>query len=197
MPSINMIAPRRAEKLRLERDMRRLVFVIIAELIVAVGLGGWVCTRVITTKCQIRQMNEQLARLEPTVKEIASYDKAVKALTPKMDLLNNAKGRTMRWYNTLDGLTQSMAPSTYLTRISTTALQADNTPPTVSLTGVSSAQTRVGETMIRLQKIPDFESVDLHFTQQLMLKQSTGVQFEIGAAMKAEDASKGAKTNES
>ena len=53
MPSVNMIAPRRAEKMRLERDMRRLVLVILAEFVAAAGLGGWVCTKLLTTSSRI------------------------------------------------------------------------------------------------------------------------------------------------
>ena len=57
MPSINMIAPRRAEMKRLERDMRRLCIVIVAELALAVVLGGWSGTKLLATRSQIGDMN--------------------------------------------------------------------------------------------------------------------------------------------
>ncbi|MCE5313631.1 MAG: PilN domain-containing protein [Armatimonadota bacterium] len=196
MPSINMIAPRRAEKQRLERDMRRLVLVIMAELILAVVLGGWVCTKAFNMRAEIRGLDEQIAKLQPVVKEIEQYESATTKLKPKLDLLGNAKDSTMRWYNSLDRLTQSLASSTYLTKISTSAAQDNKDESTViNLSGVSSAQARVGETMLRLQTIPDFDKVDLHYTQKTSGKESTGIEFEIGAAMKGSDSSKEVKSD--
>jgi Tfp pilus assembly protein PilN len=186
-----MIAPRRAEKWRLERDMRRLVLVIMIELICAVGLGGWVCTKAYTMHASIKRLDVQIAKLQPVVKEIQQYEGATKKLKPKLDLLSDAKDRTMRWYNSLDKLTQSLASSTYLTRITTSNPQGDNTSTTINLAGVSNAQARVGETMLRLQTISDFDKVDLHFTQKLNGQMYSGIEFEIGAVMKGDDPPKG------
>ncbi|MEN6356775.1 MAG: PilN domain-containing protein [Armatimonadota bacterium] len=196
MPSINMIAPRRAEKQRLERDMRRLVLVILAELIIAVGLGGWACTKAYTMRMSINRLDAQIAKLQPVVKEIEQYESATKELTPRMDLLANAKEGTMRWYNSLDKLTQSLASSTYLTRISTaTDSSSKDTQSTVSLAGISGSQERVGETILRLQTIPDFEKVDLHFTRKMTSNSQNGFEFEIGAIMKDGKSSKGVSSD--
>lgn len=195
MPSINMIAPRRAEMKRLERDMRRLCIVIVAELALAVVLGGWSGTKLLATRSEIGDMNRQLAKLQPVVKQIERYDAATKTLTPKLDLLNQAKGRTMAWYDTLDRLTMSMPESTYLTRISTgaTPVSGANKPKSIlSLTGVSASQTKIGEAMMHLHSVPDIASVDLHFTEETTVKNASGFSFEIGAAMKGVDAPEGA-----
>ena len=196
MPSINMIAPRRAEKRRLERDMRRLVLVILVELVCAVAGGGWVCTRLLTTHSRIADLDVQLARLQPIVKQIEDNERATKALAPKLDLLNKAKDRTMRWYNTLDRLTQSLPQSTYLTRLAAKKTEkTENAGATVNLSGVSISQAKIGETMLRLSAIPDFQKVDLHYTQSSCVSGCPAIEFEIGATMKSEEAPKGAKTN--
>lgn len=196
MPSINMIAPRRAEKQRLERDMRRLVLVILAELIIAVGLGGWACTKAYTMRVSINRLDTQIAKLQPVVKEIEQYEDATKQLTPKMDLLAEAKDSTMRWYNSLDRLTQSLASSTYLTRLSTSMdASSKSAQSTISLTGVSGSQERVGETILRLQSIPDLENVDLHYTRKLNSNNQNGFEFEIGAMMKGGKTAKGVSGN--
>ena len=187
-----MIAPRRAEKQRLERDMRRLVLVIMAELILAVGLGGWACTKAYSIKMSINRLDAQIAKLQPVVKEIEQYESATAQLAPKLKLLGEAKDRTMRWYNSLDRLTQSLAASTYLTRISTSG--ETDTGIKISLDGISPTQERVGETMLRLQTIPDFENVDLAFTRKTGV-QEEGLEFEIGANLKGGEASKGVKAN--
>lgn len=193
MPSINMIAPRRAEKLRLEREMRRLVVVIMAELILAVGLGGWVCTKLLTTRSQVASLDAQLNSLRPVVKQIEGYESATKKLVPKLQLLNDAKDRTMTWYNVFDRLTQSLPQSTYLTRISTDKAQKPENGAKVKLTGVSISQAKIGETMIRLHAIPDFTAVDLNYTQQTSVDKASAVEFVIDAAMKSTAPPKGVK----
>jgi len=197
MPSINMIAPRRVEKRRLERDMRRLVAVILAELVCAVAVGGWVCTKLLTTRSRIGDLDVQLARLQPIVKQIEEYESATKQLAPKLDLLSKAKERTLQWYNSLDRLTQSFPQSTYLTHLATKRSEKkDDAGTTVNLSGVSISQTKIGETMLRLAAIPDFRRVDLHFTQPTTIVGCPAIEFEIGATMKGGEAPKGAKAHD-
>ncbi|MGC8861619.1 MAG: PilN domain-containing protein [Armatimonadota bacterium] len=196
MPSINMIAPRRAERRRLERDMRRLMIVILAELVCAVAVGGWVCTRLLTTRSRIADLDVQLTRLQPIVRQIEEYESATAKLAPKLDLLNKAKERTMRWYNSLDRLTQSLPQSTYLTRIETRSSdKKDQAGTIVNLSGISISQARIGEAMLRLAAIPDFQRVDLHYSQPNSVDGCPAIEFEIGAVMKGSEPPKGEKAN--
>ena len=186
MPSINMITPRRAEKKRLERDMRRLVVVILVELVFALGLGGWVATKIFTTRCEVADLDTKLAKCQPVVKQIQEYDSAAARLTPKLDLLNQAKTGTMRWYNTLDRMAQSIPPSTWLTRVSA-AQPKEGEQTTLTIHGVAVSQEKVGETMLLLARHDGFSGIDLHFTQKAMLGLTQAVEFEVGATMKTED----------
>lgn len=165
MPSINMIAPRRAEKRRLERAMRQLVMLILAEFVFVVALGGWVFTKTLTTRATIAELNAQLQTLAPKIKTIQQLDQKTAKLKPKVDLLNQAMTQTMCWYNTLDRLTQSVPASTWLTRLSTSTA-AGSKSLTLNIAGMTDEQARVGETMLRLHSNPDFKSVDLHYTQK-------------------------------
>jgi Tfp pilus assembly protein PilN len=194
MPSINMIAPRRAEKRRVERAMRRLAVLILAELVFVVALGGWVFTKTLTTHATISELNAQMQTLAPKIKSIQSLDKKTAELKPKVDLLNQAKTRTMCWYNTLDRLTQSVPSSTWLTRLTTSSSVASK-DMVLNINGLTSEQARVGETMLRLHSNPDFKSVDLHFTQRGNQGSAQAIEFEIGATMAGsdEDKSKGVK----
>lgn len=197
MPSINMIAPRRAEKLRLQRDTKRLAIVILAELVFVVCLGGWMFTKMWSSQVRLAELNQQLTKLQPVVKQIEDYQSSTKMLAPKLDLLGRAKNQTMSWYNTLDRLTQSLPQATYLTRIATTESQAGKDEKTiVTLGGISSEQAKVGEVMMRLQAIPDFEDVNLSYTRENNEKNNSGIEFEIGASIKSDKASaKGVKSN--
>ena len=186
MPSINMIAPRRAEKHRLERAMRKLVAVILVELALAVALSGWGFMKALSTSADIKELDAQLLKLRPRIKEIETTDKKTAELKPKLDLLNQAKDGTMRWYNTLDQLTLSMPQSTWLTRFSTSTSTQEN-DINLNLNGVSVDQSKVGETMMRLHNNPNFKSVDLHYTQKTDIGKITAIEFEIGAAMAVPD----------
>ena len=200
MPSINMIAPRRAEKRRLERDMRRLVVVILAELVIAVGLGGWVCTRIFTTRAKVADLKVEIQKLQPVVNEIEKNKQETAKLKPKLELLSQARTTTMRWYNTLDRLTASLPQSTWLTRISTVATtnttgQTTDSGVLVNINGVSINQAKVGEVMMQLGQSPDFDGVDLHFTQKTSGEGANAIEFEIGAKMKSTDQKKEVQQN--
>ena len=197
MPSINMIAPRRSEKRRLEQAMRRLAILILVELVFVVALGGWVFTKTLTTRASIAELNAQMQTLAPKIKKIQDLDSKTAALKPKVDLLSQAKDRTMRWYNTLDRLTQSVPSSTWLTRLSTST-NLGSKDLTLNICGLASEQARVGETMMRLHSNPDFKSVDLHYTQKGSQGDTQAVEFEIGASMQQpeeKDTSKGVTPN--
>ena len=181
MPSINMIAPRRAEKHRVEQAMRRLVVLILAELVFVMALGGWVFMKTLTTRASIAELNAQMQTLAPMIKKVKDLDKQTAQLRPKVDLLNQAKAGTMRWYNTLDRLTQSIPDSTWLTRLSTTT-DVTTKALVLNVNGMTSEQASVGETMMRLQANPDFKSVDLHYTQKGTMNTMQAIEFEIGAS---------------
>lgn len=197
MPSINMIAPRRAEKRRLEQAMRKMAVLILAELVVMIAVCGWVVTKTLTTRASIAELNAQVTALAPKIKKVNDLDKKTAALKPKVDLLNQAKDKTMKWYNTLYRLTQSVPSSTWLTRLSTTT-NVGSKDLILTLNGMTSEQARVGETMMRLHSNPDFKSVDLHYTQEGNQGETNAVEFEIGAAMQPDqqdDSSKGVTPN--
>ncbi len=207
MPSVNMIAPRRAEKLRLERDMRRLVFVILAEIVIAVVMGGWMFTSLFTTGAQISDLDAEISKLQPVVKQIKEFDTATSKLLPKLKLLNDAKSITMRWYNTLDMLTQTIPVSAYLTDLNSESKVDNTAKETVEKTGlvikgVTDTQALVGETMMRIQSIPDLTNVQLHYSRSVDLPSSNGpsselsavqtIEFELGSELQLGDV-KGAK----
>ena len=109
MPSINMIASRRSEKNRFERNMRRLMVVILAEVIIGVALGAMFTIRICNTHARISDLDIQLQKLQPTVKRIEDFETATAMLKPKLQLLTEAQGKTLRWRSLLQVL--SLSPS--------------------------------------------------------------------------------------
>jgi len=215
MPSINMIAPKRAEKLRRERDMRRLVFGIMAELVVAFALTCCLVIDIHSMNTRIAALDKQIDALQPVVDEIKQYDAATCKLQPKLQLLNEAMSVTMRWYNTLNKLTETLPASTYLVKVSSDdaggpGAKKDDTQRKVVISGVSATQALVGEAMLRMQTMQDVTDVELHYTRDASPpdyhpvylngrlsnnpRRTMGVEFEIGSQLNLTD-TKGAKAD--
>lgn len=186
MPSINMIAPRRMEKLRLEKRVRYLVLVLLAELVLAVVIVMGFSYKLWGTTNQISNYDTQLTRLKPVVAEIESFRSSTKKLNPKLDLLNEARDRTMSWYGMLDKLMETIPINCHLTRISivntnNTAEGSGAKTQQLTILGVAQSQAKVGETMLRLQKVPELKKVELHYAQTPLSGLTSAVEFEIGA----------------
>jgi len=194
MPSINMIAPRRNEMKRLERGIHTLVFVLLAELFVVVALTAVMSARTVGIRSKTADIEAELAKLQPIVAKIEFYEKASDALQPKLDLLDNARDRTMRWCHMLQALSMTMPEDTWITRIATIPPQPglESNITTLNVNGISTSQNLIGETMLRLNSYKGFKTVDLHFTQRGTVGKRQVLEFEIGAGLKMGETVKGA-----
>ena len=169
MPSINMIAARRAEKKRLEKLVSSVFLVIIGEIVITLAVVGFMTARVHAANVAIRGLDAKLTELRPTVDKISRYEKEIKALEPRLNLLTESRERTLLWYTVLKDLSRSMPEKTWLTSVSTNRTQSqtgEESDPAISLAGVSMSQRLVGETMLRLNQFPEFKRVDLNYTQE-------------------------------
>jgi len=188
MPSINMIAPRRAERKRLESNVVRLLVVILVEVVAIVGISGLLLTRVYGTRVTITEKQVKLEELRPTVNKIEFYDKATKDLKPKLDTLNQANSETSRWCRVLDQVSISLPEKTWLTRLGTDPIQPAAAELCVKLNGISANQELIGDTMLRMHDtVSDFSRVDLHYTQKAVVGGLTAVEFELAGAIKLAD----------
>ena len=202
MPSINMIAARRSEKKRLETNVRRLLAVIVAEIVVGVLLGSVFTIKILNTRARIADLNVDLARLQPTVTKIENYEKLTAKLGPKLDVLSDAKTQTLRWYNLMGEMTEALPPETWLTRIATVSKtqtqEETGTAPAgiaVNFNGMSVNQNKVGDAMLNLNSYPDFERVDLNFTQKAAVGKLQTIEFEIAVLLKSDQEKEGAKND--
>jgi Tfp pilus assembly protein PilN len=201
MPSINMIATRRSEKKRFERNMRRLMAVVLAEVVVGLVLGGWFTARIIGTRDRINNMDVQLQKLRPTVKKIEDYEAETGKMRPKLELLETAKGRTLRWYNMLAEMSSVLPSQTWITKLESVdpgvqqGQPSENGASTVNITGVAPNHNQVGDTMLRLNSYPDFEKVDLTYTSTEMVGKQQATGFSISIAMKKDEKPKEGATD--
>ena len=204
MPSINMIAARRAEKKRLEKLVSTVFLVIIGEILITLAVVGFMTARVHAANVAVRELDAKLVDLQPTVNKIHRYEAEVKKLQPRLDLLSESREQTLLWYTILQDLGRSMPEKTWLTSISSTTVQSGqgttNTPatpiPALNLSGMSVSQRLVGETMLRLNQFPEFKRVDLNFTQEGKVDTST-LEFQVTARLMAKAPKEGGTSNAS
>lgn len=197
MPSINMIAARRAEKKKLEERVRIALICVIGSVAIALAILGFMTARVYSTSRAIVTVDKQLAEVQPTVDKILRYEDDINNLMPKLDLLQDSRKQTMVWYGILDDLSRSMAEKTWVTGLSTStrAIAATDGKPSrlvsmVSLRGTSISQSMVGETMLRLNQSAEFAKIDLDYTQKGSSQDVDLLDFVISAEIKPENSEK-------
>ncbi|MDH7481019.1 MAG: PilN domain-containing protein [Armatimonadota bacterium] len=205
MPSINMIAARRAERKRLEKQIRIVALILFCEILFAVGVFSFMTARIHASNVKLAELNNDLKRIQPTVDRIQYYEREIKKLEPRLDLLAESREQTLLWYTVLQDLARSVPQSTWLCSVTTTKpaptsgsegqseqAKKENTP-TMKLKGTSASQRLVGETMLRLNRFPEFSKVDLSYTQKANSNEYEGLEFEIAAIINAYNSDKGGR----
>lgn len=197
MPSINMIATRRAERRNLERQVRMAGLIVLCMVVAGFAVLSFMTACIYATDRAIDGLDKQLATIQPTVKQIADYEAQTKELQPRLQLLADSREKTLLWYSIMQNLSRSMPANTWLTDVTTIKTTLVSAAPTgespgpqtrtqkvsLKLRGTSTSQMMVGETMLRLNNWPEFERVDLSYTQQGGREDASTVEFEINAPL--------------
>jgi len=163
MANVNLIAARRAERVRYTRLAKGLsVTCLAAGAAMLLGVG-FVGSQVVLTRNAIGQVEQELEKLRPIREQIERDERERMALQPKIDTLTKAQTGTRRWSGMMEGLKRAVPDQTWLTNISVDL--AGSTDKVMKLNGITDTQARVGETMLRLAGQPDYyRRVDLGFT---------------------------------
>jgi Tfp pilus assembly protein PilN len=182
MPNINLISARRAERVRLTKVARGLGVLTIVTAGLGVFLVCFMFGQQIWVKQQIATQEQKLQELRPILQEIAAAEAERALLAPKLETLTQAQARTKRWFDVLEGLKHAVPEETWLTNF---AVEQAGDAPSLRLNGITSNQTRVGETMMRLNALVDqYDKVDLRYTQSTERSGVPGVEFELAAQLK-------------
>lgn len=195
MPSINMIAVRREDKRRQEQNTRKLLYAILGEIGLVIGVAFVMTARILVTQNQINKLSDRVNALQPSVTKIQQLQAQTAALVPKVQTLDGAKADTLFWYKNFYAVTTSLPPKTWLTSLATGAATGTGTvtpgaagggDPTLNLVGVAMSQAVVGETMLRMNQAPSLDHVDLAFVQQQKLGTVDAVGFQMTVHLKPE-----------
>jgi len=182
MGSINLIAGRRAEHLRLMRVTRALTFSCLGAAACLVAVFTINSARLIHSNMMISRTETELKRLAPTLDRIHQAQTERLALKPKLTTLTNAQGATERWFGILDGLKRSIPPQAWLTSLVVEG--AKEGEQAIRFNGITVNQEKVGETMLRLNQLNQYQDINLHYTQAGKVGDRDTVQFEFAALLK-------------
>ncbi|MBV9849326.1 MAG: PilN domain-containing protein [Armatimonadetes bacterium] len=199
MPSINMIAARRAEKRRQEQNIRKLIYGIATEVGVTVMVVSVMYVRLMGINGKISELNAEIINLQPTVTRIQQMETDTQQLQPKVTTLDGAKADTLFWYDNLYAITACLPPKTWLTTLGTAGTGGDGSPgtagggdPQMSLSGVALNQATVGTAILKMNQAPSLDHVDLASVTQQKTGQVNTVSFQMTVHLKPEAAPAGA-----
>ncbi len=129
MPSINMLALRREEKRRQEKNARKLLYSIAGEIGVVLAVASVMTARILVAQNHINDLSDQLVKLKPQVAQIQALQVRTAALQPKVNTLDGAKADTLFWYNNFYAVTASLPPKTWLTSLGPAPARQAAQPP--------------------------------------------------------------------
>jgi len=182
MVSINMIAARRAERLRLARVTRILSFTVCTAAALLVTVMTVMFGRIVNVKFATARVEAELVKLQPTIERINAINRERALLQPQIAVLDDAVQNTMRWHGVMADLQRSIPPQTWLTNLSVE--RQSEGEARVRLNGVTVSQKLVGEAMLRLNQNQLYNGVDLHYTQSGKVGDRNTVEFELAAHLK-------------
>lgn len=188
MPFINLISESRQKRAQLIRNRKRLLTVLLVEVAVLAGLFSFLSMKSMLLGVRLTRAQREIVRLQPTLDLIAQTEQETRQLMPKLRTLTDAQEHTRKWFVTLNGIARCLPVDVWLTGLSSAQAQSSDSnakTTTITLTGSTLTQQQVGEMMLRLNTIPTFEKVQLHFTQQRSYNDMETVDFEVAAQMRA------------
>lgn len=197
MPSINMIAARREEKRRGERNSRKLLYGIVGESGAVAVLAVVLVGRIVVMQGQVGELNNKVAKLKPRVTLIQQLQNQTAALVPKVQTLDGAKADTLFWYGGFYAVTTSLPAQTWLTALGTGTAPSATAPtpgassgadPTLNIAGVAMSQAAVGQAMLKMNQSHALDHVDLAFVQQQKIGTTDAVGFQMTVHLRPEAA---------
>lgn len=187
MPSINMIAARRAEKRRQEQNTRKLIYGILTEFGIVLIVVSVMVSRIVATYNHIADLDDQIKSLQTKVDEIKHLQTATNALQPKVVALRDAKTSTLYWYTAVGNIASSLPQDAWLSNLAATGNPKGSDPGTqakLNLSGVAQSQFAVGSTMLRMNTFPSIDQVSLNNVTQNTDPANPGVSFQLVVQLK-------------
>jgi Tfp pilus assembly protein PilN len=193
MPSINMIAARRAEKRRRENNLKNIAYAIIVEIGIVLLCLSYLSIRYAAITARISELNGQIQKLQPKVSKIQKLQNLTARLMPKVQTLDGAKSDTLFWYGNITSISRCLPNKTWLTSMGTqppvmgTVISpgaVSGPDPIISIAGVATSHSSVGEIMMRMNTLPNLDHVELTSDQMQKAGKNDVVNFQMTIHLK-------------
>lgn len=180
MPFINLIQEHVLAAKREQKRARVALFCFVAATTLAVGANGFCMIEADHLDTQIAKLKGDGRKNAPMIEQIEANHRELLDLSPRLQTLGNAQVMTKRWGTILEHLSTQTPPGTWLTGMRSQS--SDPTKPLqTSFQGLSSGQDLVGELILRLQSCTELENVNLKFTQEKIVANGKGIEFDVQA----------------
>ncbi len=190
MPNINLIAPRREEKKKLERAAGQLFVGLGSSVGVLLLLASYMAARHLSMNADMSSAEQRMEKIQPTLAEIERIKKETGDLIPKVEQLESAKLQTLRWKAVFLALSKTTPHNAWLTQIS--ASEGDS--PSLTIQGQTESQAQAADMNEALQRESVFQSVAIDGTDTVSvalpikpnepLQQVDRIQFKLNAQLK-------------
>ncbi|MFY9235488.1 MAG: PilN domain-containing protein [Fimbriimonadaceae bacterium] len=180
MPLINLIQEQQLSGRREEARARLFFMSFVASAAAAAAAFGFLLFQTDAAKGELADMEAKNQKMAPLLKQIEDNSRLASQLSPRLNTLESAQLLTSRWNNILDHLVVNTPAQTWLTGIRCVA-QDPSKPVSISFVGMAASQELVGEMILRLQGSPELQGVNLKYTQEKVVTEGNGIEFEISA----------------
>jgi Tfp pilus assembly protein PilN len=178
MPLINLIQEQRLSRQREERRGRLFFMGFVGTAIASAGAFGFLFLQTDAARGEVAKLEAQAQRLAPLLAQMEENNKQFGQLSPRLKTLVDAQDLTSRWDRILKHLAVQTPSKTWLTGIRCSA-QDPTKPVQVSFIGMAANQDLVGDFILRLQNCTDLESVNLKYTQEKVVAEGIGIEYEV------------------
>jgi Tfp pilus assembly protein PilN len=186
MPDVNLIRGQREAERRTASTIRQLY--IAAVIAFAAGALGFsvLAARGAVLKGEIKDTESRIAVQTPTVKKIERCQAELGTLKPKLTLLADCQDEIMDWHAICCSLSLRLSPETWLTSLDIEQIKGQGTQTDKKLTinGLAFTHTRVGETMLALNSVPEFAKLELQSTKRVEVEQEKVLEFKLAATLR-------------
>ena len=197
MPSINMIATRRAQKRRQENNTRNLAYGVLGEVGLVLVIVSVLSIRLVAANGRLSDLQEQFSKLQPRVTQIQKLQQETAVLTPRVAMLDGARDDSLFWYNNVFALANSLSATAWVNTISSNTGSAlvsaapgvaSGPAPILSVQGYAANATQVGQTMLLLNQSPYVDHAELSFVDEHKFGTTPAVSFQMSVHLKPEPA---------
>lgn len=178
MPFINLIEEQRLAKRQAGSKARTGLIAFVATTSLALATCGYFLLQAESLDQEATRLRNEAAKNEPIQKEIDLAKSALNSMNPRLATLESAHEVTTKWETILNHLTVQTPREMWLTSIRCVASDPSK-PIDVSFQGVASRLDNVGEFILRMQGCEQLENVALKFTQEKVLANSVGIEFDV------------------